>query len=76
LRFIARLTAACMALGAFSASAQPPAKPASRSEAIAIIASARRILTPNGVERTDKVRIGGIEPWVSQLGVLDAYQPP
>jgi pimeloyl-ACP methyl ester carboxylesterase len=48
--------------------AQEPARPASRAEATAIIANARKILTPNGVERLEKVRIGGIEQWVSIRG--------
>ena len=49
--------------------AQEPAKPASRAEATAIIANARKILTANGVERLEKVRIGGIDQWVSIRGV-------
>jgi proline iminopeptidase len=48
--------------------ADEPVKPASRAQAIAIIADARKILTPNGVERLEKVRIGGIEQWVSVRG--------
>jgi proline iminopeptidase len=56
------------ALAAVSADAQTPAWPASRVEAMAIIANARRIVTPNGVERLEKVRIGGIDQWVSIRG--------
>ncbi len=41
--------------------ADEPAKPFSRDEAAAIIGNARKIVTPNGVERLEKVRIGGIE---------------
>jgi proline iminopeptidase len=48
--------------------AQAPADPASRAEATAIISNARKILTPNGVERLEKVRIGGIDQWVSVRG--------
>jgi proline iminopeptidase len=51
--------------------AQEPAKPrqpSSRSEAIAIIANARKIVAPNGVERLEKLRIGGIDQWVSIRG--------
>jgi proline iminopeptidase len=48
--------------------AQEPARPASRAEATAIIANARKIVTPNGVERLEKVRIGGIDQWVSVRG--------
>jgi proline iminopeptidase len=51
-----------------AAGASEPAKPASRAEATAIIANARKILTPNGVERLEKVRIGGIDQWVSIRG--------
>ena len=40
-----------------------------RAEATAIIADARKILTPNGVERLEKVRIGGIDQWVSIRGI-------
>src|SRR5215510_12114635 len=47
---------------------EPSSKPANRAEATAIIANARRILTPNGVERLEKVRIGGIDQWVSIRG--------
>jgi len=45
-----------------------PIKPASRAEATAIIANARKIVTPNGVERLEKVRLGGIDQWVSIRG--------
>ena len=48
--------------------AQEPARPANRAEATAIIANARKIVTPNGVERLEKVRIGGIDQWVSIRG--------
>jgi proline iminopeptidase len=47
---------------------QPSAKPLARAEAASIIANARKIVTPNGVERLEKVRIGGIEQWVSIRG--------
>jgi pimeloyl-ACP methyl ester carboxylesterase len=50
------------------ARADEPAKPASRAEATAIIADARKIVTPNGVEQLEKVRIGGIDQWVSIRG--------
>jgi len=45
------------------ARADEPAKPSSRAEATAIIADARKIVTPNGVER-----FGGIDQWVSIRG--------
>jgi pimeloyl-ACP methyl ester carboxylesterase len=47
---------------------QERVKPANRAEATAIVAAARRILTPNGVERLEKVKIGGIDQWVSIRG--------
>lgn len=55
-------------LCATAVNAQEPAKPANRAEATAIIANGRKILTPNGVERLEKVRIGGIDQWVSVRG--------
>jgi len=39
-----------------------------RADATKIIATARKIVTPRGIERLDKVRIGGIEQWVSIRG--------
>ena len=45
------------------------AKPNSRAEATAIIANARKILTPNGIERLEKIRIGGIPQWILIRGV-------
>jgi proline iminopeptidase len=43
-------------------------KPVSRAAVTAIIANARKIVTPNGIERLEKVGIGGIEQWVSIRG--------
>jgi proline iminopeptidase len=43
-------------------------KPLSRAEATVIIANARKIVTPNGIERLETVRIGGIDQWVSIRG--------
>jgi pimeloyl-ACP methyl ester carboxylesterase len=39
-----------------------------RPDAAPIIANARKIVTPNGVERLEKARFGGIEQWVSIRG--------
>jgi proline iminopeptidase len=50
---------------AATTSSRSPVKPTNRAEATAIIADARKIVTPKGVERVEKVRIGGIEQWVS-----------
>src|SRR5262245_576927 len=40
----------------------------SRAEATKIIAEARRIVNPGGVEQLEKVQIGGIDQWVSIRG--------
>lgn len=45
--------------------AQPPA---TRAEAIQVVRELRRIIAPNGVERTETVRIGGIDQYVSIRG--------
>ncbi|MGA8732312.1 MAG: alpha/beta hydrolase [Terriglobales bacterium] len=45
-----------------------PATAQTRAEATAIIANARKIVTPNGIEQLEKVRIGGIDQWVSIRG--------
>jgi len=50
------------------ARANPPTSSDGLSEAAAIIGNARKILTPNGVERLEAVRIGGIDQWVSIRG--------
>lgn len=47
--------------------AAPPA-PHSRAEAVGIIAELRRVVADQGVERLEKVRIGGIDQWVSIRG--------
>ncbi|HYL27365.1 MAG TPA: alpha/beta hydrolase, partial [Candidatus Nitrosotalea sp.] len=39
-----------------------------RTAATRIIAAARRIVTPRGIDRDQEVRIGGIEQWVSIRG--------
>ena len=48
-----------------------PVKPTNRAQATAIIANARKILSPHGIERLEKVRIGGIDQWVLVRGVDD-----
>ena len=42
--------------------------PNSRAEATKIVAEMRRIVTPQGVERLERVRIGGIDQWISVRG--------
>ncbi len=44
------------------------AGPNSRAEATKIVAEMRRIVTPQGVERLERVRIGGIDQWISVRG--------
>src|SRR5215831_3012608 len=51
-----------------SAADEPLPKSCSRAEATKIIAEARRIVNPGGVEQLEKVRIGGIDQWVSIRG--------
>lgn len=48
--------------------AQTSSKPFGRAEASQIIADARKIVNPDGIEQLEKVRIGGIEQWVSIRG--------
>ena len=65
-RTLVSLLAVLSVLG--SAGDEQPPKPFSRAKATLIIADARKIVTPEGVERLEKVRIGGIEQWVSVRG--------
>jgi pimeloyl-ACP methyl ester carboxylesterase len=44
-------------------------KPENRAEAVKIVADMRRIVTSNGIERTQALRIGGIDQWISVRGV-------
>lgn len=57
-----------------AAQGAPPAKPFSRQKAAGIIANARKIVTPDGIERLEAVSIGGIEQWVSVRG-MDKRNP-
>lgn len=71
LPFLAAL-ALCAGLASLHAQDAPP--PANRAAATRIIADLRRIVTPEGVERHEKVRIGGIDQWVSIRG-MDKRNP-
>jgi proline iminopeptidase len=53
---------------AIAARTRDSVKPTDRAEATAIVADVRKVLTPNGVERLEKVKIGGIDQWVSVRG--------
>ncbi len=63
---------ALLALLGSSAPASPAAdeglKPRNRTEAVGIIADMRRIVTSEGIEKQQAVRIGGIDQWVSIRG--------
>lgn len=48
--------------------AETTRKASDRAEAVSIIANARKILNPGGVQRLQTVRIGGIEQWTSVRG--------
>jgi proline iminopeptidase len=63
--FVAFLPALVVANPAW---AEPSPKPFTRAEAAGIIADARKIVSPHGIEQLVKVRIGGIEQWVSIRG--------
>jgi pimeloyl-ACP methyl ester carboxylesterase len=68
MKFTVCLIACSATLAAISTQAQSSAPQISSARPAAIIANARKIVTPNGVERLEKVRIGGIEQWVSIRG--------
>ena len=51
-----------------SEGSDPKSPSFTRAQAVEIIANLRRIVTPNGVERLEKVNIGGIDQWVSIRG--------
>lgn len=69
---IVRLVAAVLAVTLMhwstTTAAQEAVKPTSRAEATKIIADLRKIVTPEGIERLETVRIGGIDQWVSIRG--------
>lgn len=50
-----------------SASSQPP-QASTRQQAVDVVRELRRIVTPNGVDRSELVRIGGIEQFVTIRG--------
>lgn len=53
---------------AFAADTAAPVRPANRTEAVEIVAQARRIATPQGIERLEKVQVGSIAQWISIRG--------
>jgi hypothetical protein len=66
--FIAAMIATALALSIAMAT-QELAEPNSRAEAIKIVEEMRRIVTPEGIEQLESVRIGGIDQWISVRGV-------
>lgn len=68
-RLIAVMLATVLALWSTAAAAAEAAGPNSRAEAIKIVADMRRIVSPEGIERLEAVRIGGIDQWISIRGV-------
>ena len=70
MRFALLLTMAsiCFGIGTSVTRAEDAPSPTSRAEAVKIVADLRHIVTPQGIERHEKVRIGGIDQWVSIRG--------
>jgi proline iminopeptidase len=66
--------AGALAMAAWSGASADDVGPKNRAEATKIVAEMRRIVTPEGVERLEKVRIGGIDQWVAVRG-LDRRNP-
>lgn len=63
------VVAAVVALACIPAARAADApKPTNRAEATDVIRRLRRIVTPNGIERAEKVRIGGVDQWVTIRG--------
>jgi hypothetical protein len=67
-KLIVRLFPLLIVLISAPAHGQESVKPGTRAEATSIIAGARKIVTPNGIELLETVRIGGIDQWVSIRG--------
>ncbi len=61
-----------LAVTAFNVTAQaaegPGPAPHNRAEAVKVIADLREVVADDGIERLQKVRIGGIDQWVSIRG--------
>lgn len=69
--WIAALLCGAVVMGSLPVqAATDPSEPSprSRAEATRIVADIRKIVADNGVERLEKVRIGGIDQWVSIRG--------
>jgi pimeloyl-ACP methyl ester carboxylesterase len=62
------LLAVVVVIVSVPASASPASSTFGRGDAVRIVADMRRVVADNGVERLEKVRIGGIDQWVSIRG--------
>jgi proline iminopeptidase len=58
----------CTAMEVPVPAAEAAPKPHNRSEATEVIRGLRHIVTPNGIERAQTIRIGGIYQWVTIRG--------
>ena len=67
-RIIAQLTVACLAVAIEQGAAAQSENLTSRQEATGVVRELRHIVTPNGIERNENVRIGGIDQFVSIRG--------
>ena len=65
---VRKITLVLLTLSVASSGADHGSPDSHRPDSTPIIANARKIVTPNGVERLEKVRIGGIEQFVSIRG--------
>lgn len=61
------VTALAALVAGFALAAEGP-KPRDRAEAVDVVRELRRIVTPRGVDRGERVRIGGIDQFVSIRG--------
>jgi proline iminopeptidase len=57
-----------LTVAAAGARAADAPRPFTRADATAAIADMRKVVVPGGIERLEKVRIGGIDQWVSIRG--------
>src|SRR6218665_3015602 len=62
------LLLAVLTLTGGSAHASDSPRPFTRADATSAIADMRKIVVPGGIERLEKVRIGGIDQWISIRG--------
>ena len=62
------LTAVVIALTVEREAVAQTVTPSSRQEAVEVVRELRRIVAPNGIERNEAVRIGGVDQFVSMRG--------